>query len=387
MDSSAATPIRFSIPYVSGNELRYLEQVLASRNFAGNGPFTQRVQSWLETRFEVQRVLLTHSCTAALEMSALLLDLEPGDEVIMPSYTFCSTASAFARTPARIVFCEIDERSLMMDPDDLERRLSPRTRAVVPVHYAGLAADLPRIAELTSQACAVLVEDAAQGLDAAAFGRPLGTTGLFGCLSFHETKNLHAGLGGALFLNTDDDALLNRATQVWERGTNRQAQLRGLVDKYTWTELGSSFYPSELQAAFLLAQLESLDENRAARQALHEAYLEALTPLADAGMLALPPYEASHRINYHAFYVVFPKVAQCEHVRLALKHEDIAAYIGYVPLHSSPMGRKLGWKADDLPITEDVAQRVLRLPMHNEMSAEDVLHVAGRLTAHLGYEP
>jgi dTDP-4-amino-4,6-dideoxygalactose transaminase len=279
-----------------------------------------------------------------------------------------------------LVFSEIDPVSLMMDAEDVARRVTPRTRVIVPVHYAGLAADLPAIAAIANNAGATLVEDAAQGLDAALNGKALGTFGRFGCLSFHETKNLHAGLCGALFVNDTDSSLVDRAVQVWERGTNRQAQLKGLVDKYTWTELGSSFYPSELQAAFMLAQLEALDHNREERRLIHEVYLGGLTPLAAEGRLSIPPYAPEQRINYHAFFVVFPTAELCDRVRVALKESGIAAYIGYVPLHSSPMGRKLGWNPDDLPITEGVAQRVLRLPFHNDMTPGDAERVVALLS-------
>ena len=387
-DQSNAPPshrIPFHVPNATGNELQYLQEVLASRNLAGNGPFTKRVHEWLEKRYGVKRVLLTHSCTGALEMTALLLNLEDGDEVIVPSYTFCSTASAFARTRARIVFCEVDPQSLMIDPADVERRLTARTRAIVPVHYAGLACDIDRITALARQVNAVVIEDAAQGLDADAGGRPLGTIGEFGCLSFHETKNLHAGLCGALFINSNDVDLHERAIQVWERGTNRQAQLRGTVDKYTWTEIGSSFYPTELQAAFLLSQLEGMAEDRAARAPIHQVYLEGLRPLAERGLLGIPPYRPGDRINFHAFFTIFRTAEECNRVRLALVASGVSAYIGYVPLHSSPVGRRLGWSPEDLPVTEDVAQRVLRLPFHNQLTTNDAERVVELIARELGH--
>ena len=272
----------------------------------------------------------------------------------------------------------------MIDPEDLARRLTSRTRAVVPVHYAGLACDIATIGDMVRGAGAVLVEDTAQGLDSAVSGKALGTFGTFGCLSFHETKNLHSGLGGALLINADDNELIDRAVQVWERGTNRAAQLKGLVDKYTWTELGSSFYPSELQAAFLLAQLEMMEQNREERRVIHEAYLKGLAPLEEGGRLRVPPFVEGQRINYHAFYTIFNSAAQCDAVRVALKQEGMSAYIGYVPLHSSPMGRRLGWRPEDLPVTEDVAQRVLRLPLHGSMTPTDALRVAATIGRVLG---
>jgi len=373
--------ISFSVPYLTGREMDYLSEVMRTRHFAGNGPFTGKAQALIEAQFGIPKVLLTHSCTAALEMSALLLGIGPADEVIMPSYTFCSTASAFARTGAKIVFCDIDPATMMVDVDDMASRISPRTRALVPIHYGGLSCDIDRIAGLARQRGLVLVEDAAQAFDARWNDKPLGTFGRLGCISFHETKNLHAGLCGALYLNDDDAELHDRAVRIWERGTNRQAVLRGLVDKYTWTDLGSSFYPTELQAAFLLAQLETMAANKAERQVLRQCYEKGLRPLADQGAFHLPQIPQGLDSNYHACFVVFHSVDDCERVRLALKADNVAAYIGYVPLHTSPMGLTLGNRAGDLPKTEAYAPRVLRLPFHNDMTPGDVDRVTNRIRA------
>ena len=373
--------ISFSIPFVAGREMDYLAEVMRTRHFAGNGPFTQKCQAVIEDKFHVPKVLLTHSCTAALEMSALLMGIGPGDEVIMPSYTFCSTASAFARTGARIVFCYIDPATMMADVDDMASRITPRTRVLVPIHYGGLACDIDRIAGLAKDRGIALVEDAAQGFDALWNDRPLGTFGHLGCISFHETKNLHAGLCGALYINDEDLEFQDRAIRVWERGTNRQAVLRGVVDKYTWTDLGSSFYPTELQAAFLLAQLEAMTANKAKRQALRQRYDAGLLPLARRGSFHLPQIPQGLDSNYHACFVVFYSEADCERARLALKERNIAAYIGYVPLHTSPMGMALGNKLGDLPKTEQYASRVLRLPFHNELKDADVDRVMGCIRA------
>ncbi|UCC49507.1 MAG: dTDP-4-amino-4,6-dideoxygalactose transaminase [Gemmatimonadota bacterium] len=365
--------IRFNVPYLTGRELEYLQRVIDNRTFAGNGPFTAEVSRKLEERYDVPRVLLTHGCTAALEMAALLLDLGPNDEVIVPSYTFPSTAAAFVRVGAKVVFCEIDPATMMIDPADAARRVTLATRAIVPVHYGGIACDMDAIMSLAKKHELTVVEDAAQGLEASLNGRWLGTIAPLGCLSFHETKNLHAGLAGALFLN--DLSYAERAEAIWERGTDRQKVLRGLIDKYTWVEVGSSFYPSELQAAFLAAQLESIQTNLAERRALYDAYQQGLAPLANAGHLRLPRVDPGRQLNYHACYVIFNSAADCDAVREHLKSKDIWAYIGYVPLHSSPVGRRLGYQPDDLPITEEHAPRVLRLPLHNELSTADVRRV------------
>lgn len=378
-------PIPFNVPFVAGPERRYIDAVFRNQHFAGNGSFTKRVSKLLERRYGVPRVLLTHSCTAALEMAALLLDLEPGDEVIVPSYTFSSTAAAFVRAGARVVFCEIDPETLMLDPEDAGRRLTPRTRAIVPVHYGGIACEMEPLLELAEAHALAVVEDAAQGLEASLDGRWLGTIGALGCVSFHETKNLHCGLGGALFIN--DESHEERAEQIWERGTDRQKVLRGVIDKYSWVELGSSFYPSELQAAFLLAQLEALDQNQAARRTLYEAYDERLRPLSERGWLALPRIDPNRSLNYHAFYVIFESSEACDGVRERLGEAGISAYIGYVPLHSSPMGRRLGNRPEDLPLTEEYAPRVLRLPFHTEMTTADVDRVADTIERYLETTP
>jgi dTDP-4-amino-4,6-dideoxygalactose transaminase len=367
--------INFNVPYLSGNELSKLEQVIRNRAFAGNGPFTKQVARALEERYGVPHVLLTHSCTAALEMAALLLDLEPGDEVIVPSYTFSSTAAAFVRAGAKPVFCEIDPETMMMDPTDVSDRITPATRAIVPVHYGGIACDMGALMALANDHGLVVVEDAAQGLDARLDGEWLGTIAPLGCLSFHETKNLHAGLCGALFIN--EPSYFDRAENIWERGTDRQKLLKGLVDKYTWVEIGSSFYPSELQAAFLSAQLEAIDTNLAQRRVIYEAYLECLQPLADAGLLRLPRIDPGRQLNYHAVYVIFNSHQECDGAREHLRSNEVWAYIGYVPLHSSPVGQRLGYKPEDLPLTEEYAGRTLRLPFHNELDREDVRFVCG----------
>ncbi len=362
--------IKFHVPFLSRNEGAYIDEVFENGEFAGNGPFTKRCQSWLEDRFEVPHVLLTTSCTAALELSSMIHDIGTGDEVILPSYTFASTASAFLRNGATLVFAEIDPDTLMLDPEDVESRVTNRTKAVVPIHYAGRPADLHSIGRICEERDLILIEDAAQGLGSTCGGAWQGTVGSMGCISFHETKNIHCGLGGALFLNEPN--LFDRAEDIWERGTNRSKMFKGLVDKYSWIEPGSSFYPAEIQAAFLLAQLEAMEENLSLRAPLTEAYLERLSVTADDGLLAIQTAADGERWNHHAVAIILPYVEDADLVRVTLREEDIHAYIGYVPLHSSPMGLSLGWSPEDLPVTEDVAQRVLRLPLHHEMTVQDV---------------
>jgi dTDP-4-amino-4,6-dideoxygalactose transaminase len=372
-----ARKIRFNEPYVTGNELGYIEEVFRNKHFHGNGPFTQKAQEFLQDYLGAARVLLTDSCTSALEISALLLKRQDNDEVILPSYTFSSTASAFARAGYKLIFAEIDPLTMMIDPADVAAKLSDNTRAIVPVHYAGFSADLDALGKIAADSDVLIVEDAAQGLGTSYKGKMLGTHGIAGCISFHETKNIHAGLAGALVIN--DEALVDRATCIWERGTNRQAALKGLVDKYTWVELGGSFYPTEFQAAFLLAQLESLEQNLSERHDIYDSYLHHLAPLLAAKKVHFLMPDEEYKTNYHAFAVTFNDVATCDRVRMHLVENDVAAYIGYVPLHSSPVGISLGYKAEDLPITEEFSQRILRLPLHNNLTLSDVKRVCALL--------
>lgn len=363
-------PINFNEPYIAGKELEYIKQVFENEFFAGNGPFTEKVQNLLSDKFNVKHVLLTHSCTAALEMSAILLDLGPDDEVIMPSYTFPTTASSFLRTGSKIIFADIDPKTMMVDYLDIKKKITSNTKAIVPVHYGGIACDMENIIPLASENGIDVIEDAAQGLGSSVNGQWLGTLGTFGCISFHETKNIHAGLAGALFIN--DSKFFDRAIAVWERGTNRQEVLKGLADKYSWVELGSSFYPTELQAAFLLSQIESFDENILYRKKIYDRYSHNLVEMSQKGCFSLPLIRSGRALNYHSFYIIFNNEKDCDAIREKLKSVDIMAYIGYVPLHSSAMGHRLGYKEDDLPFTEAISKNILRLPLHNNMSLDDV---------------
>ena len=373
--------IPFHVPYLAGDEIKYLNQVLDSGNFAGNGPFTKKAQSIISKKTRAPATLLTHSCTGALELSAMLLDIGPNDEVIVPSYTFVSTASAFLRNGAKVIFADIDEHTLMLDKTDVLEKITPNTKAIIPVNYAGLSSDLSNFIDICEDNDIYLIEDNAQGFGSESFGKPLGTHGVLGALSFHETKNIHCGLGGALLINQQD--LFDRAENIWERGTNRTKMIKGIVDKYTWVDNGSSFYPTELQASFLVSQLKSMNDNINYRKKLCDAYDSRLSEFENSGSLRRQERENTEVWNFHAMVVIFNSPNLADKVREGLLENYIHAYIGYVPLHSSPMGVSLGWKFGDLPITDKVAPCILRLPLHSDMSVDDVDRVCDVIKKYL----
>jgi dTDP-4-amino-4,6-dideoxygalactose transaminase len=360
--------IPFNRPFIVGKELYYMAQAVQRGHLAGDGQFTKKCNAWMEETFRARRVLLTHSCTAALEMAALLVDVGPGDEVILPSYTFVSTANAFALRGATIRFVDIRPDTLNMDETQIEPLITPRTRAIVPVHYAGVACQMDVIMAIATRHGLLVIEDAAQAVNSAYNGRYLGTIGHLGCYSFHETKNFISGEGGAIVIN--DPRFLERAEIVREKGTNRAKFFRGEVDKYTWVDLGSSYLPSELIAAFLYAQLEQADEITTRRHAIHHRYASGLQPLAAAGHLRLQaPADAGH--NAHMFYIIVNSEPLRAQLLAYLKQHDIQAVFHYVPLHTSPMGRRYGYKPGDLPVTEDLSERLIRLPCYYELSQQD----------------
>jgi len=366
--------IRFNVPFVAGNELENIGKVFSGGHFAGNGPFTNLCQDWLQDYLGAPRVLLTHSCTGALEMSAILTDLEPGDEVIMPSFTFTTTASSFMRSGASPVFCEIDPATMLLDLDDAEMCITPQTKAIVPVHYAGCSLDMHRLLSIADANGLTVIEDAAQGLGSNWKGAPLGTFAPLAAISFHETKNIHSGLGGCLVINNPD--LIDRAEVVWERGTDRSAFFRGLVDKYTWREVGSSFYPTEFQAAFLYAQLMAMDGNLEKRHNIWESYESRLSDLDESGLLRILKQSVNNDANAHMFAVILPTQQICDELRAYLNYNGVEAVIHYVPLHQSSVGSELGYSESDLPLTADLAARILRLPLHHEIGDSDISKIS-----------
>jgi dTDP-4-amino-4,6-dideoxygalactose transaminase len=372
-------PLPFNRPYATGREFEYIQQAIEGGHLSGNGPFSHRCERWLEGRTGSRRALLTTSCTAALEMSALLAGLAPGDEVLMPSYTFVSSASAMARCGAVPVFVDIRPDTLNLDERGLEAALTPRTRAIVPVHYAGVGCDMGAIMAFAERHGLLVIEDAAQAVMSASGGRPLGGIGDLGCLSFHETKNVICGEGGALLVNRDD--LVDRAEILLEKGTNRASFLRGQVDKYTWVDLGSSFLGSEINAAFLWAQLEQADRITARRLELWDAYHESFRALETRGMVRRPVVPERARHNAHMYYLLLPDRARRDRLLDGLAQRDINAVFHYVPLHSSPAGRRLGRAAGTLPVTTDIADRLVRLPLWVGMNEGHIQRVAAAVTA------
>ena len=362
--------IPFNRPFIVGKELYYIAQAVQGGHLAGDGAFTKKCNEWMERKFEAKRVLLTHSCTAALDMSALLCDLEPGAEVIMPSFTFVSTANAFALRDANIRFVDIRPDTLNLDESLIECAITERTRAIVPVHYAGVSCEMDTIMEIASRHGLLVVEDAAQGVNATYRERYLGTIGHLGTYSFHETKNFISGEGGALVVN--DDRFIERAEIIREKGTNRSKFFRGEVDKYTWVDIGSSFLPSEIVAAFLYAQLEEADTITRKRQEIFRYYTDQLEPLVRRGFIRMPAAPEGCRHNAHLFYLIVETEREDRGRLIAhLKKKGIGAVFHYVPLHTSPMGRKMGYSEGDLPVTEEMSERLIRLPCYYELTRED----------------
>lgn len=370
--------IPFNKPFIAGKELFYIAQaVIENHHTAGDGPFTKKCQSWLEDRLNCRKVLLTHSCTAALEMSAILADIQPGDEIIMPSYTFVSTANAFVLRGGVPVFVDIRPDTLNIDENLIEAAVTSRTRAILPVHYAGVACAMDTIMDIAKRKKLFVIEDAAQGILSTYQGRPLGTIGHFGACSFHETKNIISGEGGALLVN--DEPFIERAEIIREKGTNRSKFFRGQVDKYTWVDAGSSYLPSDIIAAFLYAQMENAEQIIAKRNQIYAWYRDALRPLADQGVLQLPCILEDCCSNGHIFYVITRSLEERTKLADFLKARGILAVFHYVPLHSSPAGKKYGKACGKMDVTDRISDCLLRLPLYYEMKEEDVFFVAEKI--------
>ena len=359
--------IPFNRPYLTGREFTHIQAAVAAGQLAGNGRFTRLCQAWLERRVGSPRVLLTQSCTAALEMAALLIDLGPGDEVIMPSFTFVSTANAFVLRGARPVFVDIRPDTLNIDERQLESAITPRTKAIVVVHYAGVACEMEALMEIARRHDLVVIEDAAHALMSQYKGKPLGGFGHLATFSFHETKNVISGEGGALVIN--DARFVERAEIIWEKGTNRSQFSLGRVDKYTWVDVGSSFLPGELTAAFLWAQLEEAEQITSKRLALWNRYREASSALDAIGLRGpVVPPDCDH--NAHLFYLLLPVPGRRHEILADLNARGVNAVFHYVPLHSSPAGLRYGRVSGSMSVTDDCSARLIRLPLWVGMPAE-----------------
>lgn len=376
--------IPFNKAYHTGKELGYVQDAIKQNHISGDGFYTKKVSKFIENSFGVNKALLTTSCTHALEMAALLIDLKPGDEVILPSYTFVSTVNAIILRGAVPVFADVKLDTLNIDPQDIEAKITGRTKAIFPVHYAGIGCDMDHIMNVASKHDLFVVEDAAQGVNAKYNNRYLGSIGHIGCYSFHETKNYSCGEGGAILINSLNKEMVERAEILREKGTNRSKFFRGEVDKYTWVDLGSSYLPSDMLAAFLLAQFEELDPINELRRIIYERYHDNLIAFEDSGKVKLPEIPAGRKSNYHMFYLIFPDELRRDFVMNKLKERGILAVFHYIPLHTSPMGVKLGYRHGQLPVTESISARLLRLPMYAGMTWEEQDYVLENLALILG---
>lgn len=362
-------PIPFNKPHLTGREHAYMAEAVSNGHISGDGKFTKQCHSFLEQTLGVPKALLTTSCTHALEMAAILLNIKPGDEVIVPSFTFVSTVNAFVLRGAKPVFCDIRPDTLNLDETLLPGVITDKTRAIVPVHYAGVGCEMDVITRIASDRGIAVVEDNAHGLFGSYRGKLLGTFGCLATQSFHETKNLHCGEGGALLIN--NPAYVERAEIIREKGTNRSRFFRGQVDKYTWVDIGSSYLPSDLLAAFLLAQLESQEEIQKKRKIIWDRYLQGLSGWAAASSVRLPVVPQQCEQAYHMFYILLPSLAARQRLIAYLKESGILSVFHYLPLHLSEMGLRMGGQKGACPVTEDASDRLLRLPFYNDLTAAD----------------
>lgn len=365
--------IPFHKPLYDRQDEEALSASLRSGKIVGDGEQTRHASDLLAQLLGVNHVLLTTSCTHALELAMMTLALKPGDEVIVPSFTFVSTTNCILRTGARVVFADIVPDTLTIDPQDIARRITPRTRGVIPVVYAGVSPDMDAVLEAVAGRPIVIVEDAAQGIGASYRGRAAGTTGAIGCYSFHETKNFSTGEGGAF--STPSDEYMKRAEIIREKGTNRKQFMQGLVDKYTWVDVGSSYLPPDMVGALLISQLAKRQQIQARREAIHRRYIAEFVPVADGERLTLPTIPREVQSNYHIFYVLLRDEATRNRAIAFFRSRGIGTTFHYLPLHLSPVGKDFGARAGDLPVTESVSGRLLRLPIYPALTAEEQAHV------------
>lgn len=361
--------IRFNVPPVAGKEFEYIKQAIESKHICGDGDFTKKCNKWIEQTTGCKKALLTTSCTHALEMAALMCDFQLGDEVILPSYTFSSSANCFIPAGATLVFVDVDPKTMNIDPDCIEKAITDKTKAICVMHYAGVACDMDRIMDIAHKHNLIVIEDAAQAVMATYKGKALGTFGTFGCFSFHETKNYSMGEGGALLIN--DEAYIEKAEILREKGTDRSKFFRGQVDKYSWRDFGSSYLPSELNAAYLWAQLEIADEINQNRLDSWNRYYEALKPLAEEGKIELQKHPEGTQHNAHMFYIKLRNLEERTRFIEHMKANDILTVFHYVPLHSAPAGLKYGRFAGEDVYTTAESDRLVRLPLYYKLDKND----------------
>lgn len=376
--------IEFNTAPFLGKELEYVKQAIASGKLCGDGTFTKKCSAWMEEHFKSRHVMLTTSCTHALEMAAYLSDIQPGDEVIMPSYTFVSTADAFVLRGAKIVFVDIRPDTMNIDENKIEDAITEKTRAIVPVHYAGVACEMDKIMAIAKKYNLKVIEDAAQGVNAYYKGKALGTIGDFGCFSFHETKNYTMGEGGAVLFQ--DDSYLEGAEILREKGTNRSKFFRGQIDKYTWMNYGSSYLPSDMNAAYLYAQLENHQQIDEKRMQIYQFYGESLKSLAKSGLIEQPVVPDGVLHNAHMYYIKVKNVEVRTKLIQYMKDHEIMCVFHYVPLHSSPAGLKFGRFSGEDCYTTRESERLVRLPMHYGLTEEDINRVVQCLLNFPGYD-
>lgn len=355
--------IPFNKPYMTKKEILYIEDAIFRGKLSGDGYYSKKCSTFIEEIFNTKKALLTTSCSSALDMAAILLDLKEGDEVIMPSYTFVSTANAVVLRGAVPVFAEIEEDTLNIDPEDIKRKITNKTKAIFPVHYAGVSCDMDRIMNIARKNDLKVVEDAAQGVNSKYKQKYLGTIGDIGCYSFHETKNYVCGEGGAILINNDEE-LVRRAEIIREKGTDRAKFFRGEVDKYTWVDVGSSYIISDINAAMLWAQFERIEEINEKRKKIYKMYYKGLKKLEVVGKIKLPTIPDCCKSNYHIFYMLLNNEFERNHLMNEMKIHGVETIFHYIPLHISPMGERLGYKKGQLKVTEDLSGRLLRLPMY-----------------------
>ncbi|MFW6035209.1 MAG: dTDP-4-amino-4,6-dideoxygalactose transaminase [Halothermotrichaceae bacterium] len=372
--------IPFNRTYLTGKEKKYIEDVLEKRKLSGEGYYTKKVTSLLENKFSLDKVFMTSSGTHALEMAVELIELQEGDEVIMPSFTFPSTANAVINQGARPVFAEVKENTFNIDPADIEKKITEKTKAVIPVHYAGVGCEMDKVLYLAEKHQLYIIEDAAQGVNASYKNKYLGGIGNFGCYSFHGSKNYVSGEGGALILNNCSNTIKGRAEIIRQQGTNKACFLRGEVEEYSWVDRGSSYLPSDILMAVLYAQLEDMDKIKVMRKKIYKRYYNNLKYFLNRSFLdSISCIPENRDANYHIFYLKFNNRKIRDFVLNSLKSKGISAVFHYIPLHSSPMGKKLGYKAEDLEITEQISATILRLPLYPELTDEQLTYILNNI--------